>query len=181
MPRKPLPSLTYLGRPTAAPTTPDEAVLDRVPNANNDAPYVVRFSAPEFTVPGAVTGQPDFAHLVIDYVPKAWLIESKSLKFFLASFRSHSSHDECTIEIGKRITAVLDPAYLRIGGYWYPRGGMPIEVSWAIGTLPDGVWLPDQDIAPYCGRGWGRDIKCLANTMAPRMPATSLRPHRGRP
>jgi hypothetical protein len=117
--------------------------------------------------------------LVIDYVPKAWLIESKSLKFFLAYFRSHSSLQEgCTIEIGKRITAVLDPAYLRIGGYWYPRGGMPIEVSWATGTLPDGVWLPDQYIAPYCGRGWGRDIKRLANTMAPRTPATSLRPHR---
>ena len=121
MPRNPLPSLTYLGRPTPAPTTPDEAVLDRVPNPHDDAPYVVRFSAPEFTVLCAVTGQPDFAHIVIDYVPKAWLIESKSLKFYLASFRNHSGfHEECTIDIGKRLAAVLEPAYLRIGGYWYP-------------------------------------------------------------
>jgi 7-cyano-7-deazaguanine reductase len=151
---KPLPPLTYLGRSTAPPGTPDEAVLDRVPNANDDAPYVVRFSAPEFTVLCAVTGQPDFAHFVIDYVPKAWLIESKSLKFFLASFRNHRSfHEDCTIAIGKRIAAALDPVYLRIGGYWYPRGGMPIDVFWATGTLPDGVWLPDQSIATYRGRG----------------------------
>jgi 7-cyano-7-deazaguanine reductase len=121
MPRNPLPSLTYLGRSTPAPTTPDEAVLDRVPNPHDDAPYVVRFSAPEFTVLCAVTRQPDFAHIVIDYVPKVWLIESKSLKFYLASFRNHSGfHEECTIEIGKRLAAVLEPAYLRIGGYWYP-------------------------------------------------------------
>jgi 7-cyano-7-deazaguanine reductase len=100
-----------------APTTPDEAVIDRVPNAHVDTPYAVRFSAPEFTALCAVTGQPDFAHLMIDYVPSAWLIESKSLKFYLASFRNHSGfHEECTVTIGKRIAAVLEPIYLRIGG-----------------------------------------------------------------
>jgi 7-cyano-7-deazaguanine reductase len=145
MPRNPLPSLTYLGRSTPAPTTPDEAVLDRVPNPHDDAPYVVRFSAPEFTVLCAVTGQPDFAHIVIDYIPKAWLIESKSLKFYLASFRNHSGfHEEYTIAIGKRMTAVLESVYLRIGGYWYPRGGMPIDVFWE---------TPDQGIASVRGRG----------------------------
>jgi 7-cyano-7-deazaguanine reductase len=111
------------GDPLRAPTTPDEAVLDRVPNPHGDKLYVVRFSAPEFTVLCAVTGQPDFAHFTIDYVPGAWLIESKSLKFYLASFRSYSDfHEECTIAIGKRIAAVLEPVYLRIGGYWSPRG-----------------------------------------------------------
>ena len=116
MPHKPSPSLTYLGRPTPAPTTPDEAVLDRVPNPHSDMAYAVRFSAPEFTVLCAVTAQPDFAHFIIDYVPRAWLIESKSLKFYLASFRNHRGfHEECTIAIGKRIATVLEPAYLRIG------------------------------------------------------------------
>jgi 7-cyano-7-deazaguanine reductase len=57
-------------------------------------PYAVRFSAPEFTVLCAVTGQPDFAHFIIDYVPRAWLIESKSLKFYLASFRYYSDFHE---------------------------------------------------------------------------------------
>lgn len=148
------PPLTYLGRPTAPPATPDEAVLDRVPNAHEDTAYSVRFSAPEFTVLCAVTGQPDFAHFIIDYVPRAWLIESKSLKFYLASFRNHSSfHEECTITIGKRIAAVLEPAYLRIAGTWYPRGGIPIDIVWQTGALPSGVSLPDQGIAPYRGRG----------------------------
>ena len=154
MPQDPWPSLTYLGRSTPAPITPDEAVIDRVPNAHVDTPYAIRFSAPEFTVLCAVTGQPDFAHLMIDYVPRAWLIESKSLKFYLASFRNHSGfHEECTVTIGKRIAAILEPIYLRIGGYWYPRGGIPIDVFWEVGTLPVDMWLPDQGMAAYRGRG----------------------------
>jgi 7-cyano-7-deazaguanine reductase len=154
MPREPQPPLTYLGRSTAAPMTPDEAILDRVPNAHVDTPYAVRFSMPEFTVLCAVTGQPDFAHFVIDYVPRIWLVESKSLKFYLASFRNHRGfHEDCTVTIGKRITSVLDPVYFRIGGYWYPRGGMPIDVFWEAGRLPAGMWLPDQGVAGYRGRG----------------------------
>ena len=153
MPSQSIPSLIYLGRPTPAPTAPDEAVLDRVPNPHKDAVYVVRFSAPEFTVLCAVTGQPDFAHFLIDYVPKAWLIESKSLKFYLASFRDHSGfHEECTTAIGKRLAACVEPAYLRIGGYWHARGGIPIEVFWETRRLPVGLWLPDQGIAAYRGR-----------------------------
>jgi len=153
MPRNPLPSLTYLGRSTPAPTTPDEAVLDRVPNPHDDAPYVVRFSAPEFTVLCAVTGQPDFAHIVIDYVPKAWLIESKSLKFYLASFRNHSGfHEECTIEIGKRLAAVLEPA---IYASWLlvPPWRHANRCVLGTGVLPTNVWLPEQGIATYRGRG----------------------------
>ena len=144
----------HLGRPSAIPASPDEAQLDRVPNPHPDADYVARFTAPEFTSLCPVTGQPDFAILVIDYVPDRWLVESKSLKLFLASFRSHGTfHEDCTVAIGKRLVELLEPRYLRIGGYWYPRGGMPIDVFWQTGEPPKGVWLPDPGVPPYRGRG----------------------------
>jgi 7-cyano-7-deazaguanine reductase len=143
-----------LGKRAEMPEGPDRAVLDRVPNPHADTPYTARFTAPEFTSLCPITGQPDFAHLVIDYVPDRWLVESKSLKFYLASFRNHGAfHEDCTVAIGKRLAALLEPHYLRIGGYWYPRGGMPIDVFWQTGTCPKGVWLPDQGVAPYRGRG----------------------------
>jgi 7-cyano-7-deazaguanine reductase len=143
-----------LGRPTPMPASPDQATLDRVANPHPDTDYVARFTAPEFTVLCPITGQPDFAHLVIDYVPRRWLVESKSLKFYLASFRNHGAfHEDCTIAIGKRVANLLRPKWLRIGGYWYPRGGMPIDVFWQTGRLPKGVWVPDQGVAPYRGRG----------------------------
>jgi 7-cyano-7-deazaguanine reductase len=143
-----------LGRPSAFPASPEAAQLDRVPNPHPDTDYVARFAAPEFTSLCPVTGQPDFAHLVIDYVPDRWLVESKSLKLYLSSFRSHGAfHEDCTVAIGKRLVALLAPRYLRIGGYWYPRGGIPIDVFWQTGEPPNGVWLPDQGVAPYRGRG----------------------------
>ena len=145
---------TALGRQTDLPQSPDEAVLDRVPNPHPDALYVARFTAPEFTSLCPVTGQPDFAHLVIDYVPGAWLVESKSLKLYLGAFRNHGAfHEDCTIAIAKRLVDVVAPKFLRIGGYWYPRGGIPIDVFWQTGPCPDGVWLPEQGVAPYRGRG----------------------------
>ena len=154
MPRKPPPQLAALGQSTRIPESPDKAELERVSNPHPDTHYVARFTAPEFTALCPVTGQPDFAHLVIDYVPDQWLVESKSLKLYLASFRNHGSfHEDCTIAIAKRLVALLAPHYLRIGGYWYPRGGMPIDVFWQSGELPAGVWLPDQGVAPYRGRG----------------------------
>jgi 7-cyano-7-deazaguanine reductase len=148
------PPVSQLGRQTDVPKAPDLALLERVPNPHTDTVYVARFVQPEFTSLCPVTGQPDFAHLVIDYVPRAWLVESKSLKLYLASFRNHGAfHEDCTVAIGKRLTELLDPHFLRIGGYWYPRGGMPIDVFWMTGELPAGVWLPDQGVAPYRGRG----------------------------
>ena len=147
-------SLQHLRRPTHAAPSPDAAQLVCVPNPHPDTPYVARFTAPEFTTLCPITGQPDFAHLVIDYVPGKWLVESKSLKLYLASFRNIGGfHEDCTVGIGKRLTAFLRPRFLRIGGYWYPRGGMPIDVFWQYGKLPAGVWLPDQGVAPYRGRG----------------------------
>ena len=148
------PHLTQLGHEVAAPASPDKAVLETVPNPRPRDLYLVRFAAPEFTSLCAVTGQPDFAHLVIDYAPRARLIESKSLKLYLGSFRNHSGfHEECTLTIGQRLAKVLAPRWLRIGGYWYPRGGIPIDVFWQTGAPPSGLWVPDQGVAPYRGRG----------------------------
>jgi 7-cyano-7-deazaguanine reductase len=150
MNKKPL----QLGRKVAIPAAPDQAVLDRVANPHADTNYVARFVMPEFTALCPITGQPDFAHLVIDYVPDKFLIESKSLKLFLNSFRNHGAfHEDCTVGIGKALATLLKPRWLRIGGYWYPRGGMPIDVFWQTGKLPAGVWVPDQGVAPYRGRG----------------------------
>lgn len=149
-----LSSLTQLGRMVDAPNDPESAALERVPNPHSDTMYVARFTAPEFTSLCPVTGQPDFAHLVIDYVPKDWLVESKSLKLFLTSFRNHGAfHEDCTVSIGRRLAHLLEPHWLRIGGYWYPRGGIPIDVFWQTGPVPDGVWLPDTGVPPYRGRG----------------------------
>ena len=146
--------LTQLGRTVAWPQSPDQAVLEAVPNPHPDTDYVARFTAPEFTSLCPVTGQPDFAHFVIDYCPAKSLVESKSLKLFLGSFRNHASfHEDCTILIGKRIAAAIKPKYLRIAGYWYPRGGIPIDVFWQTGKQPTGIWLPDTGVAPYRGRG----------------------------
>jgi 7-cyano-7-deazaguanine reductase len=151
MTKKPAPAL---GRHASLPASPDEAKLDRVPNPHPDAHYVARFTAPEFTSLCPVTGQPDFAHLVIDYVPDHWLVESKSLKLYLGSFRNHGAfHEDCTVRIGKDLVELLKPRWLRIGGYFNPRGGMPIDVFWQSGKAPAGVWIPDQGVAPYRGRG----------------------------
>jgi 7-cyano-7-deazaguanine reductase len=143
-----------LGRPAPIPASPDKAQLDRVPNPHPDTDYVARFTMPEFTCLCPITGQPDFAHLVLDYVPDRFLIESKSLKLYFNSFRNYGAfHEDCTVRIGKTLVALLKPRWLRIGGYWYPRGGMPIDVFWQNGKLPAGVWVPDQGVAPYRGRG----------------------------
>ena len=146
--------LTQLGQNTALPASPEEAVLERVPHTHAGERYVVRFTAPEFTSLCPMTGAPDFAHIMIDYVPREWLVESKSLKLFLGSFRNHGAfHEDCSVMIGKRIVELLDPEWLRIGAYWYPRGGIPIDVFWATGPEPEGVWIPEQGVPPYRGRG----------------------------
>ena len=147
-------TLTQLGREVRGFDSPETAVLERVPNPHPEALYLARFTAPEFTTLCPVTGQPDFAHLVIDYAPKDWLVESKSLKLYLGSFRNHGAfHEGCTVEIGRKIVEVTQPRWLRIGGYWYPRGGMPIDVFWQTGPAPEGLWLPDQGVQTYRGRG----------------------------
>jgi len=146
--------VTQLGQQVAWPDSPEKAELERVPNPHPDKLYLARFTAPEFTSLCPVTGQPDFAHIVIDYAPKQWLVESKSLKLYLGSFRNHGAfHEDCTVAIGARLVDFLKPRWLRIGGYWYPRGGIPIDVFWQTGNPPAGLWLPDQGVPGYRGRG----------------------------
>ena len=146
--------LKQLGGATVLPENPEAAELERVKNPQADTAYNVRFTAPEFTSLCPMTGQPDFAHLVIDYVPGEWLVESKSLKLYLGSFRNHGAfHEDCTVSIGRRLAKFLAPQWLRIGGYWYPRGGIPIDVFWQSGVAPAAVWLPDQGVPAYRGRG----------------------------
>jgi 7-cyano-7-deazaguanine reductase len=153
-PADPHPSLTQLGRQTAPAASPEQAVLERAPNPHPDDIYLARFTAPEFTSLCPVTGQPDFAHLVIDYAPGEWLVESKSLKLYLTSFRNHGAfHEGCTVDVAKKIMETVKPRWLRIGGYWYPRGGIPIDVFWQSGPPPEGLWLPDQGVPSYRGRG----------------------------
>jgi 7-cyano-7-deazaguanine reductase len=147
-------TLTQLGADSALSASPDDATMERVPAPHKDVDYLVRFVAPEFTSICPVTGQPDFAHLVIDYVPDEWIVESKSLKLYLGSFRNHGAfHEDCTVRVGRDIVDLLEPKWLRIGGYWYPRGGIPIDVFWQTGEPPRGLWLPDQGVQPYRGRG----------------------------
>ena len=147
-------TLTQLGQPSAIPASPDAARLESVVNPHQGTLYAVRFTCPEFTALCPITGQPDFAHLVIDYAPEHRLLESKSLKLFLASFRNHGAfHEDCTVTIAKRVMAAVEPRWLRIGGYWYPRGGIPIDVFYQSGPVPDGLFVPDAGVAPYRGRG----------------------------
>jgi 7-cyano-7-deazaguanine reductase len=146
--------LTQLGGGVDVPASPDEAELETVTNPYPGQAYLVRFTCPEFTAVCPVTGQPDFAHVVLDYVPGAHLIESKSFKLYLSSFRNHGAfHEVCTIAIAEKVREAAKPQWLRIGGYWFPRGGIPIDIFYQTGEPPLGVWIPDQGVQPYRGRG----------------------------
>lgn len=146
--------LTQLGATASAAATPAEAKLEYVKNPRPGIDYLVRFTCPEFTSLCPITGQPDFAHLVLDYVPNARIVESKSLKLFLQSYRNHAAfHEDCTVGIAERLIQEMAPKWLRLGGYWYPRGGIPIDVFFQTGPAPEGIWVPDQGISPYRGRG----------------------------
>jgi len=147
-------NLTQLGSESSYPASPEEALIETVENPHIGEDYLVRFVAPEFTSICPITGQPDFAHLVLDYVPNKKLVESKSLKLYLSSFRNHGAfHEACTISIAKRLNQELEPTWLRIGGYWYPRGGIPIDIFYQTAEPPKGVWVPEQGVQPYRGRG----------------------------
>ncbi len=147
--------LKYLGKKTSYKLeNPNIKLLEAAENPHKDVDYVVRFTCPEFTSICPVTGQPDFAHLMIDYVPDKSIVESKSLKLYLFSYRNHGAfHEDCTVQIVKDIISCIKPKWIRIGGYWYPRGGIPIDVFYQSGELPKGVWLEKQDVPSYRGRG----------------------------
>lgn len=146
--------LTQLGQHVAQPARPNEAVLESVANPATGSHYVVRLTCPEFTCLCPLTGQPDFAHIMLDYIPRDWIVESKSFKLFMGSYRNHGVfHEACTMEIAAKVVALLDPVWLRIGAYWYPRGGIPIDVFWQTGAAPANVWIPRQEVPHYRGRG----------------------------
>lgn len=146
-------NLTILGKETKIANSPEEAILEKVENPQQGKNYLARFTCPEFTSICPITGQPDFAIIIIDYVPDKWLVESKSLKLYLHSFRNHGAfHEDCTVAIGSKLEETLAPKWLRIGGYWYPRGGIPIDVFYQTGHPPEGIWLPDQGISTYKAR-----------------------------
>lgn len=158
----------FLGQQSAVPARPEDAVIDTVPAppGNVDATeqtlmggaaicarYIARFTCPEFTSLCPVTGQPDFAKIVIDYMPYERLIESKALKLFLCSFRNHGAyHESCTAMIGDRLFEAATPIWLRVTAFWYPRGGIPIDVFWERGVLPRGVSRPELDYKHFNGR-----------------------------
>ena len=124
--------------------SPNKKILEKVSNPHLDLDYVVRFSSPEFTSICPITGQPDFANIVIDYVPSKEIVESKSLKLYLVSYRNHGAfHEDCTIQIAKDIIATIKPKWLRIQGFWYPRGGIPIDVFFQTGEMPKGLFAKE--------------------------------------
>jgi 7-cyano-7-deazaguanine reductase len=154
MTESPYAGLTQLGHHVEQPASPDDAKVERVANPAKGRDYVIRFTCPEFTSLCPLTGQPDFAHIVIDYIAQDWIVESKSLKLFLTSHRNHGAfHEACTMQIAQRVVDAVSPIWLRIGAYWYPRGGIPIDVFWQTGEPPAGAWIPPQDVPPYRGRG----------------------------
>ena len=151
---QPYEHLTMLGNPATQPAHPDQARLERVQNPAIPRHYMIRLTCPEFTSICPLTGQPDFAHIIIDYIPEDWIVESKSFKLLMASYRNHDAfHEACTMEIAGKLVDFLNPVWLRIGAYWYPRGGIPLDIFWQTGTAPAGVWVPPQDVPGYRGRG----------------------------
>ena len=102
--------LTQLGRKTVQPASPAVAKLESVLNPHRDVDYLIRFTAPEFTTLCPITGQPDFAHFVLDYAPGAAIVESKSLKLYLTSYRNAAGfHEDTTLSIAKKVIAAIKP------------------------------------------------------------------------
>ena len=102
-------------------------VLETFENLHQDHDYWVRFNCPEFTTLCPITGQPDFAEIRISYIPDVRMVESKSLKLYLFSFRSHGGfHEDCVNMIMKDLVALMDPKYIEVTGFFTPRGGISI-------------------------------------------------------
>ena len=146
--------LEALGVSSNIPTKPDKKILEKVNNPKTGISYSIRLTCPEFTSICPVTSQPDFAYLIIDYVPDKFIVESKSFKLYLLGYRNHGAfHEDCTVSLGQDIVDLLSPKWLRIGGYWYPRGGIPIDIFWQTGEKPTNLFLPDHEVPNYRGRG----------------------------
>ena len=146
--------LNSLGYKSKVPEFPNNNILEKVTNPKIGVDYAIRFTCPEFTSICPVTAQPDFAHIVIDYVPNKFIVESKSFKLYLLGYRNHGAfHEDCTISIAQDIVDLLSPKWLRIGGYWYPRGGIPIDIFWQTSEKPKNLFIPIHNVDNYRGRG----------------------------
>ena len=147
-------NLNALGYKSKIPDFPNPSILEKVSNPKFGIEYSIRFTCPEFTSICPVTSQPDFAYIIIDYVPSKYIVESKSFKLYLLGYRNHGAfHEDCTISIAQDIVNLLDPKWLRIGGYWYPRGGIPIDIFWQTKEKPKNLFIPDHSVENYKGRG----------------------------
>ena len=145
--------LDALGKKSNIPKHPDKSVLERITNPKIGISYSIRLTCPEFTSICPVTSQPDFAHLIIDYVPNRFIVESKSFKLYLLGYRNHGAfHEDCTITIAQDIVELLSPKWFRIGGYWYPRGGIPIDIFWQSSEKPKNLFIPKYNFPIYRGR-----------------------------
>jgi 7-cyano-7-deazaguanine reductase len=120
--------LHHLGKRTDYPTDYAPELLESFDNKHPDNDYWVRFNCPEFTTLCPITGQPDFATLVIDYIPARKMVESKSLKLYLFSFRNHGDfHEDCVNIVMKDLIRLLEPKYIEVTGLFTPRGGISIH------------------------------------------------------
>ena len=143
----------YLGKQNNLLSHPDNSILEKHPNPHLDTKYCIRFTCPEFTSICPVTSQPDFAKIIIDYIPNKFIVESKSLKLYLTGYRNHGAfHEDCTISIAKDLDYLIKPNWLRIAGIWYPRGGIPIDIFWQTKNIPKGCLVPELNFSPYRGR-----------------------------
>ena len=119
--------LSLLGRKTEYKQTYAPEVLEAFDNKRPDNDYWVRFNCPEFTSLCPITGQPDFAEIRISYLPAVKMVESKSLKLYLFSFRNHGAfHEDCVNIIMKDLIALMQPKYIEVTGIFTPRGGISI-------------------------------------------------------
>ncbi len=120
--------LQALGTKTPCSTNYDPSVLETFENLHPENDYWVRFNCPEFTTLCPITGQPDFAEIRIMYVPDKRMVESKSLKLYLFSFRSRGDfHEDCVNTIMKDLIELMDPKYIEVLGLFTPRGGISIH------------------------------------------------------
>ena len=132
--------LKNLGKKSQIPLDPQKVTLEYVENPHKNLNYVVRLSSPEFTSICPITGQPDFGHIIIDYIPDKSIVESKSF------------HEDCTLMIANKIVDTIKPKWLRISGCWNPRGGIPIDIFFQTKQKPKGIWIEKHKIKTFRGR-----------------------------
>ena len=133
-----------LGKTTITPNTPEGFKFDLIENTNKKLAYNIRLSVSEFTSICPVTKQPDFGVLIIDYVPKNRLVESKSFKIYIQSYRNYGIfHEEAVMKVGVDLFKSIKPVWFRIAGYFAPRGGIPIDVFWQSSKKPNNLEIPE--------------------------------------